>query len=355
MDKKHLYLQRAIDLALHAGSEIASNPPVGCVLVQGNHIIGEGWHKFYGGPHAEVNAIHDAIKSGHSPKGSEAYVSLEPCGHYGKTPPCAMLLAENRVRQVYIAEKDHHPITSGIGLKILSEQNIETETISTLESAHLLQRFYINHFEQRPYVILKFAQSKDGMMASTNRRIPISNPYSARLVHRWRSACDGILIGSGTLNTDDPLLNNRLWFGKTPHRFVIGKKLVKQPELYKMFKEPGKCTWLNTGDDVPASVEKKQVSAENTWSSIWKLLYQEYGITSLLVEGGTKVLQSIADEGVFDQVRIITSDISNDELNISSPSISGLRFLGEYRIASDTVRWYEKKQVDGKYENAEKV
>lgn len=344
MDKKHLYLQRAIDLARQAGPEIKSNPPVGCVLVKDNHIIGEGWHKFYGGPHAEVNAINDAIHSGHSPEGSDTFVSLEPCGHYGKTPPCAMLLAKNKVSHVYIAERDHHPITYGIGIQILSDKKIKSEICSTQESANLLKRFYVNHFDQRPYIILKYAQSINGMMASTHGRITISNPYTARLVHRWRTECDGILVGSGTLNTDDPLLNNRLWFGKGPHRFVIGKTFDRQPDQFRMFKEPGKATWLNTGSKISELVDMKALANDHNWMSIWKLLYQEYGITCLLVEGGPKVLQSIADEGLFDEVRVITSDLSSKELDISSPTFSGMHLWGEYRIGNDSVQWYEKKR-----------
>ncbi|MCO5276524.1 MAG: bifunctional diaminohydroxyphosphoribosylaminopyrimidine deaminase/5-amino-6-(5-phosphoribosylamino)uracil reductase RibD [Saprospiraceae bacterium] len=342
MDKSSLYILRTIDLALQSDIKIKFNPPVGCIIVKNDKIIGEGYHREFGKAHAEVNATQDAMQHGFSVQDSDYYVSLEPCGHYGNTPPCSKLIAENRAKNVYFYEDDPNPITAGKGEKILSESGIKLHNIQPAQQSSLIDRFYINQIHHRPKVILKFAQTADGKMGSSAKRIIISNPISARLVHRWRSECDGILIGSGTLEMDDPILDNRLWFGESPHRFVIGGKWHKHPASYKLFNDGKKSTWLNTGTLHEKNIDAQQVVTPVVWDNIWKMLYQSYGITNLLVEGGSQVLNSIIEQGAFDEIRTITSSTTIEEADIKAPTLKGVRLIKEMNLSGDQVTWYSK-------------
>ena len=342
MDKSNLYILRTIDLALQSDIKIKFNPPVGCIIVKNNTIIGEGYHKEYGKAHAEVNATQYAIQHGFSVDDSDYYVSLEPCGHFGNTPPCAKLIAENKAKNVFYFEDDPNPITAGKGEEILKEAGINMCNIQPAHQSSLIDRFYINQINHRPKVILKFAQTIDGKMASSSKRIIISNPISARLVHRWRSESDGILIGSGTLEMDNPLLDNRLWFGESPHRFVIGKKWHKPLASYKLFHDDKKSTWLNTGTLQEKNIDTQHVENPVVWDNIWKMLYQNYGITNLLVEGGAQVLNSIINQGAFDEIRTITASTTIKEADIKAPILNGIRLIKEINLSGDHISWYVK-------------
>lgn len=344
MDQKELFLLRTIDLALQADLRIRSNPPVGCVLVRDSRIIGEGWHKIYGQAHAEVNAVRDAIQSGHQPdEQTEVYVSLEPCGHFGKTPPCASLIAQFHPSMVTIFERDAHPVTTGKGLEILATNGVKWQMGHPENEPSLLDRFYANNIEKRPWIILKYAQTADQKMASSIRRIRISDQYTARLTHKWRSQCDGILIGSGTLNTDDARLTNRFWTGPSPHRFVIGKHFDKNIREFSMFTDGGRSTWINTGSDTSEGVDTLEFRSYQ-WQDLWHILYEKYNITCLMIEGGPAVLQSIADQGSFDEVRVITSSSKIEDADIASPVIAALKEVKKLKLVNDTVSWYRKDQ-----------
>ncbi|MCO6461463.1 MAG: bifunctional diaminohydroxyphosphoribosylaminopyrimidine deaminase/5-amino-6-(5-phosphoribosylamino)uracil reductase RibD [Saprospiraceae bacterium] len=343
MDQQELYILRTIDLASQADTRIKSNPPVGCVIVYGDRIIGEGYHRIYGQEHAEVNAVNDAIKHNQSISHSKYYVSLEPCGHHGKTPPCAELITTNKAESVYIFEEDGNPVTSSKGLKILEKAGIQWSVLRPDIDRNLLDRYHINLNHQRPKVILKFAQTADGMAASSKRRILISSTLTLRLVHKWRSECDGILIGTGTLNQDNPRLDNRYWIGEQPHRFVIGKNLNKPLKEYKMFCATGKSTWINTGDMKSEQVDVLPYNEAQDWNHLWKVLFEKYFITQLLVEGGPKILNSIISQGAFDEIRTLTSSGLIDDADIKSPEIKECIKYQSLNIGEDKINWYHKK------------
>jgi diaminohydroxyphosphoribosylaminopyrimidine deaminase/5-amino-6-(5-phosphoribosylamino)uracil reductase len=220
-------MSRALELARLGFGKVSPNPMVGCIIVCEGKIIGEGFHQQYGGPHAEVNAIH-SVKDKTLLKQSTVYVTLEPCAHYGKTPPCAKLLVEHLVKKVIISNVDPNPLVSGKGIEILRSAGIEVETgLLEQEGLELNKRFFKSIRENAPYIILKWAQTADGFIARDDFDSKwISNKISRKLVHKWRSEEDAILVGKNTAKYDNPTLNVRDWVGKDPLRIVIDHELV---------------------------------------------------------------------------------------------------------------------------------
>jgi len=206
-------MSRCIQLAKLAAGDVAPNPMVGAVLLYDNKIIGEGYHQKYGEPHAEVNCINSVKDEDKSfITESTLYVSLEPCSHFGKTPPCVDLIISNKIPKVVIGCKDVYKEVAGRGIKKLREENIEViENILESECIDLNKRFFTFHNKFRPYIILKWAQSANGKIAANDKRIFISNDYSNRLVHKWRGEEASILAGTKTISTDNPSLTTRLW------------------------------------------------------------------------------------------------------------------------------------------------
>jgi diaminohydroxyphosphoribosylaminopyrimidine deaminase / 5-amino-6-(5-phosphoribosylamino)uracil reductase len=221
-----LYMQRALELAKLGSGHTSPNPMVGCVIVYNGEIIGEGWHKSYGGPHAEVNAIASVENKSLLPK-SKVYVTLEPCSHYGKTPPCADLLISHGVKNVVICNTDPNPLVAGSGIRKLFESGAQVR-VGVLEDQglELNKRFFTFHSKKRPFILLKWAETADGFIAGPNyKQEQISGKLAQRLVHKWRSEEQAIMVGSRTALYDNPRLNTRLWTGKNPLRIVIDKQL----------------------------------------------------------------------------------------------------------------------------------
>ena len=226
-------MTRCLQLAQLGAGNVAPNPMVGAVLVYEEKIIGEGYHRKYGEAHAEVNCINSVKESNRELiEKSTLYVSLEPCSHYGKTPPCSDLIIQNKIKKVVIGCQDIYKEVSGKG--ILKLRNAGVEVISGVlekESVDLNKRFFTFHQKFRPYIILKWAQTANTKIGSTNERILISNEYTNRLVHKWRSEEAAVLVGTNTAVQDDPFLTTRLWKGKNPVRIVIDKELKLPPSL----------------------------------------------------------------------------------------------------------------------------
>uniref|UniRef100_UPI003592F691 bifunctional diaminohydroxyphosphoribosylaminopyrimidine deaminase/5-amino-6-(5-phosphoribosylamino)uracil reductase RibD n=1 Tax=Persicitalea sp. TaxID=3100273 RepID=UPI003592F691 len=229
MPPKDQYMQRALQLAEYGRGYVSPNPMVGCVLVADGRVIGEGWHRNYGGPHAEVQAVRDAEKRGNADllKSATAYVTLEPCSHFGKTPPCANLLINKKIKKVVVANHDPNPLVAGRGLTLLKNAGIEVESgILAEEGQELNRRFFTFFCKKRPYIILKWAETADGFIgAAGGKPIAISNGYSSQRVHRWRSEEDAILVGRNTAFNDNPRLNVRHWPGQNPVRVVLDRNL----------------------------------------------------------------------------------------------------------------------------------
>lgn len=308
-------MSRCFELALKGLGEVAPNPMVGAVIVHNNEIIGEGYHKKFGEAHAEVNAIHDAIENGYGGQLSEStiYVNLEPCAHFGKTPPCSDLIITYNLKKVVISNIDPHDKVAGNGIKKIREAGIEVVTdILPKEGRELNRRFFTYHEQKRPYTILKFAQSADGFIAAANptpENRKISNELSNKLVHQWRSEESAILVGTNTALIDNPSLTVRHYSGKNPLRIAIDRE-CRIPSTYALFDQEASTFIFN---------EKKKSSETNPefiqidfskdiLPQINNALYERQ-ILSVLVEGGSVVHQQYIDSNLWDEIRVITAPV----------------------------------------------
>jgi len=332
---------RAIELAELGRGRVSPNPMVGCVIVHDGHIIGEGFHEFYGGPHAEANAI-SAIKDASLIKSSLAYVSLEPCAHWGKTPPCANLLVDKGIKKVVIGAVDSNPLVGGKGIQIL--RNAGLEVISgVLEGKVRTQniRFFTFMEKKRPYIILKWAQTLDGFIARENYDSKwISNPYSRQLVHKWRSEEDAILVGTLTAQYDNPKLNVRDWTGKNPIRVVIDRHLNLDQGLFLFDGSQHTLCYNQVKDELETHSGKICLKEGFDLEDILQDLY-ERKIQSLIVEGGAKVLKKFLEKELWDESRVFTGNIAFGN-GIPSPEIPG-QILRQYDVQGDLLTiWHPK-------------
>lgn len=315
-----LYMRRALELAEWGLGYVSPNPIVGCVIVHQDRIIGEGWHRAYGGPHAEVHAINSVENQSLLPE-STVYVTLEPCAHWGKTPPCANLLVEKKVKKVIIAAVDSNPLVGGKGIKILKNAGIAVETGVLEEEARWQNRRFFTQIEkQRPYVILKWAQTEDGLVARENFDSKwISNAQSRQLVHKWRAEEDAILVGKNTAAYDNPRLDVRDWVGKNPIRVVLDSHLGL-PKNLNLFDQSIPTLIFNTvKSESIENLEWIQLSEINP-EVILKELHSRK-IQSLIVEGGSQVLSQFIESGLWDEARVFTAPTRFDR-GISAPTLN---------------------------------
>lgn len=332
-------MTRALELAQLGLGEVSPNPMVGCVIVYNDKIIGEGWHKEYGGPHAEVNAI-NAVKDNDLLKESTAYVSLEPCSHFGKTPPCVDLLIKHRLKRVLIAIKDPNPLVGGKGIKKLKDTGIEVEEgICEQEALEINRRFITSINKKRPFIILKWAQTADGFIARANYDSKwISNESSRKLVHKWRSEEDAILVGYQTALNDNPQLNVRMWTGTDPLRLVIDRNNRLPQDLF-LFDNTQKTIVYNfIKDEVLGMVERVKVRESNAVQDILTDLFKR-GIRSVIIEGGTATLNQFIELGLWDEARVFISPKTFDK-GIKAPFINKNIFAEEI-IKDDRLLIYK--------------
>ena len=334
-------MHRCLELAKLAAGNVAPNPMVGAVLVYEKRIIGEGYHKKFGEPHAEVNCINSVNEEDKDfIDKSTLYVSLEPCSHFGKTPPCTDLIIKNKIPKVVIGCKDVYKKVKGEGIKKLQDADVEVITgISEKECKELNKRFFTFHQRQRPYIILKWAESANGKTGSNNERVLISNEYSNRLVHKWRSEEATILIGTNTALRDDPFLTTRLWNGNDPIRLVIDMNL-RLPSHLKVFnKEVRTIIFNKLKHEENGNLAFYKIEVENIIVQILNALYQMQ-IQSVLVEGGAKLLQFFIDAGLWDEARIIR----NEELVISNgldaPKLKNGVIINEEKLFTDSISYF---------------
>ena len=305
-----IYIKRCFDLATRGLGAVSPNPLVGCVIVVRDRVIGEGWHAKYGGAHAEVNAF-AAVRPEdlHLIPESTVYVSLEPCCHFGKTPPCSQLLIQNKVKKVVISVVDPNALVAGQGVQALRSAGFDVVTgILESEGKHLIRAFIKNITTQMPYLILKWARSRDGFIGKVNERTAISGPLSNRIVHQLRSEVDGILVGTNTAVVDNPQLNNRLFYGKLPRPILIDQKQRTPQDLY--LRNQANTIIITQKIDYPKMQQQQTIQlafSESTLPEILRTLYQQ-GIGTLLVEGGAKTLQVFLNAGLYDEVLILESD-----------------------------------------------
>ncbi len=307
MDQR--YMKRALELAELGRSNVSPNPMVGCVIVRDEKIIGEGYHQNFGEPHAEVNAV-NSVENQEFLREATVYVTLEPCAHWGKTPPCANLLVEKKVKKVVIAALDSNPLVGGKGIQLLENAGIEVETgVLEKEARWQNRRFFTQIEKHRPYVILKWAQTQDGFVARENFSSKwISGSQSRQLVHKWRAEEDAILVGKNTAQYDNPSLNVRDWVGKNPVRIVLDSNL-ELPENLHLFDQsiPTIC-YNSKKSETQENLNFVNLGEQFSMYDMLKDLHSRK-IQSLIVEGGTKVLSQFIENSLRDEARVFSGKV----------------------------------------------
>ena len=324
-------MQRALELAQKGLGNVSPNPMVGCVIVHDVKIIGEGWTQPYGGAHAEVQAV-NSVENTTLLSVSTAYVTLEPCAHFGKTPPCADLLIESQIKKVVIACVDPNPVVAGKGINMLKEAGIEVGVgLMEKEALEINKRFFKSVIEKRPYIILKWAETADGFIARENFDSKwISNEYSRKLVHKWRSEEDAIMVGTNTAKHDNPKLNVRDWEGKNPIRVVIDKnlRLTKTLNLFDG-SQPTICYNLITNSK-DENLEYVKLDTLHFLDELLKDLSKRK-IQSIIIEGGSGLINSFIKNNIWDEARffitpiIFVKGIKSPELNLNYIDIKDIQ------------------------------
>jgi len=339
-----------LELARLGNGHVAPNPMVGAVLVYEDRIIGEGYHMKYGQAHAEVNCI-AAVKDEDReliPQ-STIYVSLEPCAHFGKTPPCADLIIRERIPRVVVGCRDPFPLVDGKGIEKMRAAGISVEVgVLEKECMELNRRFFTFNTQHRPYIVLKWAQSMDGKMGGgAGGRVLISNEYTNRLVHKWRSEEAAILVGTNTALLDDPALTVRLWKGPDPIRLVVDREL-RLPSTLRLFDGQARTVVFNLiRHEEQGNLRYYQLAGDSSLVHQLVMALHQLKIQSVLVEGGAALLQSFIDEGYWDEARIITNETLQLSDGLVSPVLQGGRLAGQERLFSDLISYYRPGSVAG--------
>jgi len=343
MPNHQIYMQRCLELAALGMGYVSPNPMVGAVIVHNDRIIGEGYHRQYGQAHAEVNAINQVIERHNNYadllRNAAIYVSLEPCAHYGKTPPCADLIIKHQIPTVVVGCRDPFEQVDGKGIEKLKEAGIEVITgVLAEECKWLNRRFFTRVQKHRPYIILKWAQTTDGFFAPDDHsQYWITGTGSRKLVHQWRGEEDAVLVGKNTAAIDNPQLNVRYGIGKSPKRVVIDRRLELSRDLY-LFDQSVETLVFN---EIKTCIDGKvkYIALEDFDRYVPQyILYQLYlqDIQSVIIEGGAYTLNTFIEAGLWDEARIFTGQ-SNLIKGIKSPVITGI-IAGENLTGTDTLQ-----------------
>ena len=332
MKPHETYIKRCLQIAKNGLGNTRPNPMVGSVIVHDNKIIGEGFTSPYGGNHAEVNAI-NSVSNKDLLKEATIYVTLEPCSHFGKTPPCSDLIIKHKIPNVVIGCVDDNEKVAGKGIKKLIDAGC-TVTVGILENEckEHHKRFFTFHNKKRPYIILKWAETSNGFIApeTKNEQKPvwITNTYSRQLVHKWRAEEQAILVGTNTVLEDNPSLTTRDWTGKNPVRIVIDKDEKLSKKLHA-FNEDSETILISKNNiDFTKSIGEQ----------IAYLLFKN-DINSIIIEGGAKTLQTFIDENLWDEARIFTGQTTFKN-GIKAPKFKG-QLISETVILKDTLKIYK--------------
>ena len=323
MQNEEFFMQRCIELASKAMGCASPNPMVGSVIVYNNKIIGEGYHEKYGSHHAEVNAI-NSVKDKSLLSKSTLYVNLEPCAHFGKTPPCSDLIIQNKIPEVVIGCVDTFSEVSGKGIERMRSVGIDVKVgVLENESRELNKRFFTFHEKKRPYIILKWAESKDGFIAPKNQTKPfwMTSSESKKLAHKWRAEEDAILVGRITAEKDNPSLTVREVEGSNPIRIIIDKDLKLSAD-FNLFNNDAKTIVFNQlKSEENNSNNYIKINFNNLTKNILQELHKQ-NIQSIIIEGGTITLQSFIDKNLWDEARIFTTKKTLTE-GVKPPTIEG--------------------------------
>ena len=335
------YIKRCIELAQKATGKTYPNPLVGAVIVHNGKIIGEGFHQKAGEPHAEINAI-NSVKNPELLPESTIYVSLEPCAHFGKTPPCSFKLREIGFKKVVIGAMDSHDKVNGKGKKILMDAGIETLSgILENKCRELNKRFFTFHEKKRPFIILKWAESNDGFIDKNFQPTKISNELASQLVHQIRSEEHAILVGTQTALTDNPSLTTRLVEGRNPVRILIDFDL-KVPQDFKIYNDEAPTLVFNQEKEADeGNIKFIKISKENFLEELMQKLFENQ-IQSVLIEGGSRTLQTFINANLWDETIIIKNENLILENGTKAPNFEGN--LTEEKIFRDNkVSFYRNK------------
>ena len=333
-------MNRCLELASKGLESVSPNPMVGSVIVYQGEIIGEGYHIESGKEHAEVNAI-TSVKDKSLLKDSTLYVNLEPCAHFGKTPPCSNLIIEHKIPKVVIGCVDSFSDVNGKGIMKMEKAGIKVSVgVLEKESRELNKRFFTFHEKKRPYIILKWAESKDGLIAPKNQTAPfwMTSQDSKKLVHQFRAEEDAILVGRITAEKDNPSLTVREVTGKNPTRIVIDKDLKLSKKL-NLFNNQAKTIIFNTlkTKEIDSNYYIK-INFNNLIKNILQELYKQ-NIQSLIIEGGAKTLQSFIDKKIWEEARIFTSNTTLVD-GVKAPTLDG-EIISEEEIEVDNLTYYK--------------
>lgn len=347
MKLTNILMKRAVQLAVLAGSPTRTNPKVASIVYddKGN-ILGEGYHRAFGSHHAEVNAINALKKDSSAPEiAANLIVTLEPCNHKGKTPPCVdLILNNNFIRKIYIGNVDPNPLMSGNSIKILQDSGLVIER-SDLEilSENLLKTFKVNIRKKRPYIYLKIAMDKTGTIGDHSRRLYVTDAVSQFYTHKLRSEVNAILIGNNTALIDDPELSNRLAGGDSPMRVVIDLS-AKLPVGLKLFNDEMPTLYFTrfSRTDLSGSTEifKTELAEEALLLQILDYLYNVKNVGSILVEGGADTIGRFIEYNLWDELAVFRS---NDVLETDSPvkfAIPPSRLISEINLKADNLYFY---------------
>lgn len=332
-----------MQLARLGAGNVAPNPMVGAVLVHDNIIIGEGYHQQFGKAHAEVNCIHSVpVELTLQISRSTLYVSLEPCAHFGKTPPCADLIIKHQIPRVVIGCRDSYSEVDGKGIAKLKAAGVDvTVGVLETEALELNKRFFIFHQQQRPYIILKWAQSADGKIAGREgKRVFISNEFTNRLVHQWRSEEAAIMVGTTTALKDDPALTTRLYPGNNPLRVVIDMEL-KLPASLQLFNDAAKTIVFNAQKQAEEDtlsfikINKNEKVIPQILTALYKMQIQ-----SVIIEGGTTLLQSFINENLWDEARVITNTALQIGDGVNAPVLQHQQLATAQYLLTDKIQYF---------------
>lgn len=341
------YIKRCIEIGKNGLGTTAPNPMVGCVIVHDQKIIGEGFTSSYGSPHAEVNAI-NSVKDQSLLNKATLYVTLEPCSHFGKTPPCADAIIEFKIPKVVIGTIDTHSKVAGKGVEKLEASGCEV-IVGVLEKdvKKHHQRFFTFHNKKRPYVILKWAESTDGFIAPQTRNeqkpVWITNILSRQRVHKWRAEEQAILVGTNTVIEDNPSLTVRDWTGKNPTRIVLDRNLRLNNKC-SVFDKKAPSIIISAKQERPSAKTEHWILEFIDWNLKEKIAQQvctvlyNHDINSVIIEGGRQTLQTFIDENLWDEARVFIG-ATNFTFGTKAPRFSG-SFVSEEKIIDDTLKIY---------------
>ncbi len=339
---EELYMSRAIHLAQKGCKHVKSNPKVGCVIVHNNVILGEGYHEKYGQNHAEANAIQNVKENGYAHLLSEStmYVTLEPCNHVGKTPPCAQAILKHKIPKLIVGHEDPTKKLRGKSLAFLKNQGVAVNLINHKECKNLIRPFTVMNNHNRPYVIIKFAQSSDRFIGKINEKTSISNQSTNTLVHKWRTEIDALLVGTKTILVDNPQLTARHYPGDSPLRITFDYE-EKLDKTFHIISDNYETLIVSKNPTDYSSnvrhllVERGEDEIENLLKTLYKM-----GIYLLMVEGGTNTMQKFINKGLWDEARIITSSKPIGS-GVKAPQVRG-KLNKRDHILNDTIDYIFK-------------